>query len=187
MERWRRTARTAGPSAIADTAGTRRQFCAIQLVSLKRTSALCEFLEICARAVLYGHFPSVHICKHCKMRANLNIRILSLLLIIFGAPLHSLAKTPDCTGVERWATQMALVHLKNAGLIEPSALDLTKTKIKMLASEKRANDIYRQIHHISFTDKSGNVTEVITSNDASNDECSMSGVDVFVISRHLGG
>ena len=76
---------------------------------------------------------------------------------------------------------------KNAGLIEPSALDLTKTKIKMLASEKRANDIYRQIHHISFTDKSGNVTEVITSNDASNDECSMSGVDVFIISRHLGG
>jgi hypothetical protein len=34
---------------------------------------------------------------------------------------------------------------------------------------------------------SGDPVEVITVNDASHEECSMSGVDVFVISKELGG
>lgn len=120
------------------------------------------------------------------MSAILNSRILLLLLAIFGAPSQLLAKTPDCAGVERWATQMAFVHLKNAGIINNDTIDLAKTKTERLASEKRGKDLYRQIHHIIFTEKSGNVIEVLTRNDASNVECSMSGVDVFVISRHLG-
>ena len=127
------------------------------------------------------------ICEYCKMRSNLNGSIFLLLLVIFGSPSQPLAKTPDCAGVDSWATAMAFVHLKNAGITDNNAIDSTKTKTERLASEKIGKDIYRQIHHISFTEKSGNVIEVITSNDASNTECSMSSVDVFVISRHLGG
>jgi hypothetical protein len=121
------------------------------------------------------------------MRANLSGSIFLLLLVILGSPSQPLAKTPDCAGVDGWATAMAFVHLKNAGVTDNDAIDFTKTRTERLASEKIGKDIYRQIHHIFFTEKSGSVIEVITSNDASNAECSMSGVDVFVISRHLGG
>ena len=38
-----------------------------------------------------------------------------------------------------------------------------------------------------FTDKAGGTIEVITSNDASNGESFMSGVEVFVVSGRLGG
>lgn len=121
------------------------------------------------------------------MRTNVRGSLFLIFLVIFGSPLPALAKSPDCAGIGRWTTQMALVHLKNAGITDNNALDFTKTKTERLASEKIGKDLYRQIHHISFTEKSGNVIEVITSNDASHTECSMSGVDVFVISRHLAG
>ena len=78
-------------------------------------------------------------------------------------------------------------HLKNAGLTDNEKLDFTKIKTVRLASEKVGKDLYRQIHHIVFTEKSGSTIEVITSNAASSAECSMSGVQVFVVSRRLGG
>jgi hypothetical protein len=96
------------------------------------------------------------------------------------------AAVPDCTGVERWPTSMALVHLKNAGITTPERIDLSKTVVTRLASEEIRRGIYRQIHRIVFAQKSGGTIEVITSNDASEAECSESGVEVFVVSQHLG-
>lgn len=110
------------------------------------------------------------------------IFVIVLLAIL---PSFALAKDPDCTGTEQWPTSMAFVHLKNAGLTDNYKLDFTKTKTSRLASEKIDENLYRQIHHIIFTEKSGNTIEVITVNDASHDECSMSGVDVYVISKQL--
>lgn len=81
---------------------------------------------------------------------------------------------------------MAFGYLKDAGLTDNHKLDFTKTKTVRLASEKIGKDLYHQIHYITFIEKSGNKIEVITINDASNEECSMSGVDVFVTSHHLG-
>ena len=94
---------------------------------------------------------------------------------------------PDCAGVENWAARMAFVHLKNAGLTDNNTVDFTKTKVARLASQQIAKDSYRQVHDVKFTEKSGKVIEVITMNDASHQECSVSGVDVFVVSKHLGG
>lgn len=82
---------------------------------------------------------------------------------------------------------MAFVHLKNAGITNNEKLDFSKTQTTRLASEKIGKDLYRQIHRVVFFEKPGNTIEVITSNEASNQECSMSGVNVFVISKHLGG
>lgn len=101
--------------------------------------------------------------------------------------LPAVAKHPDCAGVERWATSMAFVHLKNAGLTDNAKLDFTKTKTIRIASEKIGKDLYRQIHHVIFTEKTGHTIEVVTVNNASSDECSMSGVTVFVASQQLGG
>lgn len=111
---------------------------------------------------------------------------LALILALLTS-LSVFAKDPDCSGVESWATVMAFVHLKNAGITDSGKLDSTKTKTTRLASERIGKDLYRQIHHIVFTENSGNTIEVITSNKASSEECSMSGVDVFVVSKHLGG
>ena len=98
----------------------------------------------------------------------------------------AVVKDPDCTGVGSWAPSMAFVHLKNAGITDNDKLDFTKTKVVRLASEKIGNDLYRQLHRVTFTEKSGRIIEVITSNDASSQECSMSGVEVYVVSKRLG-
>jgi len=108
-----------------------------------------------------------------------------VIIVLIALPSFAVAKDPDCTGTERWPTSIAFVHLKNAGMTDNYKLDFTKTKTTRLASEKIGDDLYRQIHHIIFIEKSGNTIEVITVNDTSHDECSMSDVDVYVISKHL--
>jgi len=105
-------------------------------------------------------------------------------LLLPSAP--ALAGAPDCSGTERWPTSMAFVHLKNAGITNNDDLDFDKTKTVRLASEKIEKDLYRQIHLVTFTKKSGETIQVITNNDASNEECSMSGVEVYLVSTHLG-
>lgn len=109
-----------------------------------------------------------------------------LTIILALIPSWAIANDPDCAGVDQWPTSMAFVHLKNAGMTDNYKLDFTKTKTIRLASEKIGKDLYRQIHQVIFTEKDGNTIEVITINDASSEECSMSGVGVFVIDKHLG-
>jgi hypothetical protein len=99
---------------------------------------------------------------------------------------QSLAGVPDCSGPERWPTSMAFVELKNAGITTNDELDFDKTRAVRLASEKIGKDLYRQIHLVTFTQKSGETIKVITNNDASNEECSVSGVEVYLIFTHLG-
>lgn len=82
---------------------------------------------------------------------------------------------------------MAFVHLKNAGLVSSDSVDVKKTATIRLASEKIGKDLYRQIHYVVFTQKNGKKIKVITTNNASSEECSMSGVDVYVVSRKIGG
>ncbi len=91
-----------------------------------------------------------------------------------------------CSGTERWATSMAFVNLKNARLTDNDKVDFTQTKTVRLASERIGKDLFRQVHQVVFTEKSGRKIEVITVNDASSEECSMSGVQVFVVSQQLG-
>ncbi|WP_211233975.1 hypothetical protein [Chitinilyticum litopenaei] len=99
----------------------------------------------------------------------------------------SMAKNPECSDPNNWAAAMAHIHLKNAKLISNEAIDFSKTKVKLMASEKLSSDVYRQIHLVTFVEKAGHQIEVITSNEASSKECSMSPVQVFVISEKLGG
>lgn len=96
------------------------------------------------------------------------------------------ATDPECSSVNGWFTSMAHVHLKNAGLITNEAVDFTKTKTVRLASEKIGDDLFRQVHLVTFTEKSGGTIQAITVGDASSEECSMAGVKVFVVSRTLG-
>jgi hypothetical protein len=81
---------------------------------------------------------------------------------------------------------MALTHLKNAGLVDNDRIDFAKTRSVQLASEKVNRDRYIQVHRVTFTGKDGRKLTAITVNDATAEECSGSGVHVYVVARELG-
>lgn len=90
---------------------------------------------------------------------------------------------PDCSG--GWPTMMAFVLLKNAGVTDNSKVDFSKSKTTRVASEQIAPGLWRQVYDVTFTEKSGEKIEAIAVSDASSEECSMSGVKLFVVSRRL--
>jgi hypothetical protein len=96
-----------------------------------------------------------------------------------------LAAGPDCTAPDRWQTSSTLVKLEAAGLVSPTELDPSRTKTTRLASEQVTSGRFRQIHETVFVKRSGATVRVITSSLASSEECSESGVEVFIVSRHL--
>jgi hypothetical protein len=112
---------------------------------------------------------------------------LSFLLVTMAPMVHAAesADHPDCSGIERWPTRMAHTQLKNAGLLDGEQIDFAKTKTVRLASEKTGPNAYRQIHRVTFSRRDGSEIEVITSNIASREECSMSDVEVYVVAKRL--
>ncbi|QHA86437.1 hypothetical protein [Serratia rhizosphaerae] len=90
------------------------------------------------------------------------------------------AASPGCTS---WPMNMAEVWMKNEKIVDIADIDEAKTESKLLAIEKHDKGEYTQIYHFVFHDKNGNKYEVITQNDASAEECSLSDVNVFLISK----
>ncbi len=112
------------------------------------------------------------------------MRLIFVVAAMLVMPCAARAKAPDCPS---WPTNMAFVHLKNAGLVSNEHTNPEKATVVRLASEKIDKDRYRQVYRIAFHSDTGPDVEVITSSEASFEECSMSPVDVYVVSRHLGG
>ncbi|KAA8995630.1 hypothetical protein FJU30_24020 [Affinibrenneria salicis] len=86
----------------------------------------------------------------------------------------------DC---HSWPMNMTEVWLKNSGIVDITDLDESKTEITLLASEKKPHHLYTNIFKFMFHAKDGETYEVITKNDASDDECSVSEVDSYLISK----
>jgi hypothetical protein len=89
-------------------------------------------------------------------------------------------------GCAHWPTTMAIGNLTDARITRPELLDESRTRPVLLALEKIRKNLYRQIYEITFYEKSGREIKVITSNQASPSECSISGVLVWVVSEKLG-
>lgn len=106
------------------------------------------------------------------------ILITTISMIFF--PYSLMAKPLDC---HSWPMSMAEVWMKNAGIVDIVNLDESKTEIKLLASDKKEKDLYTQVYHFIFHDKQGNTYQIITKNDASSEECSMSEVNSYLISK----
>ncbi|WP_239427677.1 hypothetical protein [Snodgrassella communis] len=104
--------------------------------------------------------------------------LLTILLEFFS--ILSYAKAPDC---HSWPMTMAAMWMKNANIVDMVDIDEPKSKITLLASEKKKKGLYTQIYHFVFYDKKGNTYEVITKNDSSYEECSMSNVSSYLISK----
>jgi hypothetical protein len=115
-------------------------------------------------------------------------RLMALIFLVATAstvarPQAEKTNGPDCS--DGWPTNMTFVHLKNAGLADNTSIDFSKTKASRLASEKIGRDLWHQVYRVVFTKKSGEIIEAIAVHNASLAECSMSGVEVFVVSSHL--
>lgn len=108
-------------------------------------------------------------------------KLLIGLILIMLASSQVLAGDPDCTGSEQYPASIAFGALKNAGLTDNYKVVFTKTKVTRLASEKIGKDLYRQVHYITFTEKSGKKISVITVNEVSFEECSMTGGQIFLV------
>ena len=86
----------------------------------------------------------------------MRIQYLQALIRLATSSVFAAEKHPNCAGVTRWATTMAFVHLKNARLTDNDLMDYEKTRTERLASQRIGADLYRQVHHVVFTEKSGN-------------------------------
>ena len=111
--------------------------------------------------------------------------LIAFLLIATACAAAQSSKThgPDCSG--GWPTNMAQGALKNAGILDNNEIDFTKTKTTRLASEKRGNDLWHQVYFVTFFKRSGDKIQAVGVHDASVEECSMTGVDVYVVSGVL--
>ena len=107
----------------------------------------------------------------------------SLLVILLALPGVAFAKAPSCAS---WPTDMATTKLQNEGLIKRETLDESRTKATRLAVEKIGKDLYRQIFDIVIFQKDGTSFEVITDNQSSSEECSVSPVTIYLVSKNLG-
>jgi len=109
-----------------------------------------------------------------------------LYIIMFFLNMNILANdVPDCSGVNHWAPSMAFVELKNNGFTTNDKLDFNKTISIRISSEKIAEDLYKQVHLVTYVEKKGKVFQLITINNASSEECSMSDVEVYLIKSKI--
>lgn len=81
---------------------------------------------------------------------------------------------------------MALMGMKNAGIVDPDKINEDRTKVVLLVYQALLNGIFKEIYDITYFSNDGkHIFEVITSNESSYEECSMSDVTTFLISGHI--
>ena len=88
---------------------------------------------------------------------------------------------PKCAGPENWPAGMTFTQLKNAGVLVNDEVDFSRTAVQQIASQRIGKDLYRQVFKLAFHLKNGRLVQAIAVSDASNEECSMSGVTVYRI------
>lgn len=98
-------------------------------------------------------------------------------------PTSPLSAGPDCSG--GWPTNMTLSLLQNAGITASRKIDFSKTTTTRIASQRIGRDLFHQVYDVVYTEQSGRKIEAIAVHDASNEECSMTGVELYVVSQHL--
>ncbi|SER18994.1 hypothetical protein SAMN05216522_113104 [Rosenbergiella nectarea] len=106
----------------------------------------------------------------------------SALFFLALTPLFASAKNSsnDC---HSWPMNMAEVWLKNSGFIKIPDIDESRTEVKLLSSEKKPHNLYTNIFKFVFYTKDHKKFEVITQNDASDDECSITEVNSYLVSH----
>lgn len=124
----------------------------------------------------------------------MKIFLVCLCCLALSLSASAVEKHPDCTGDDDWPAIMVLGYLKNDATDRQAieeVIDYNKYKVVRLSSvnagiDKRLRDkpiMYRQIHHITYYKKSGEVLfEAITDGISYRDECS-GDITVYEIGR----
>ena len=103
-------------------------------------------------------------------------------LLLFSLPAH--AKSPPACS--HWPVTMALMSLKNSGITDPTQINEASTKTVLLAAQALPKGVFKEIYRITYTSNDGKKTfDVITSSESSYEECSISDVTTFLVSRKL--
>ncbi|WP_086643966.1 hypothetical protein [Acetobacter sp. DsW_063] len=79
-----------------------------------------------------------------------------------------------------WPETIAATKLKNAGKITQGELGTPNVTHELLAFQKFDKDTAREVYLLTFKRPNGETIKVITQNDVTTEECSGSGVRVFV-------
>lgn len=82
---------------------------------------------------------------------------------------------------------MAITYLQNEEIIRPGSIDEKAVTSDLLSVQSVGKGLYSQIWKLTIKPESGSPITVITKNTFSLKECSESGVDVWIVSQHLGG
>jgi len=109
---------------------------------------------------------------------------LILLIYLLLLPVIAFAGDPDCSGPDNYAASMAFVQLKNSGLTTNDKIDWSKTKVTELAHQKIGKDLYKQVNLVIYTEKTGKKFAIIAINNASSEECSMTGPDLYLVTTY---
>ncbi len=64
-------------------------------------------------------------------------------------------------------------------------IGFTKSKTTCLASENIGKDLWHQVYFVTFFKRSGDEIQTVVVHDASMEECSMTGVQFYVVSKLL--
>lgn len=117
------------------------------------------------------------------MKKITTLAFILALSISFNAKASELSQ---CSQVGKWADAVTQVKLKNSGILGEDTIDKDRISISLIAEEKVDDLLYKQVHLITYhTKNEEKKIEVISVNMASKEECSMSGVDVYVISQSI--
>lgn len=105
-------------------------------------------------------------------------------LLCFSAGIMAVhaAAAPDCAS---WPTHMAMETLKNLGYLDTRQLDSSSTRAVRMVSEPLPGGLYQEVYHVLFQQEDGKRLEVITRSKASDQECSMGPVEVYLVNRKL--
>lgn len=82
---------------------------------------------------------------------------------------------------------MAVTYLQNDGLVLRGGVDSKSVQSTLLSIQPLGKGLYSQIWQLIITPNDAAPITVITRNTFSTEECSLSGVDVWVVKKHLGG
>ncbi|CAM3967667.1 hypothetical protein [Vibrio aerogenes] len=109
------------------------------------------------------------------------IKITILILLILQS--YSSLAQPETT-CHTWPMEIAKSWLKDRKIIESeNILDASKTQFRKLASEDLKEGLYTDIYFFSFFDKHGKEYDLITQNISSDEECSISEVNIYMVSN----
>lgn len=107
-------------------------------------------------------------------------KIFLILILIISTP----AFARDNTICRSWPMNMGKTWLQDNHIVNENQLLSQKTQFRLLSSEEKTKGQYTDVYFFSFFDKKGKQYNLITQSISSDEECSMSEVNFYLVSKY---